>query len=60
MSDALSGFSSGGYLLNFLSEESPDTIRAAFGDDYPRLAEVKKKYNPTNFFSLNQNIEPAA
>jgi FAD/FMN-containing dehydrogenase len=60
MADALNRFSSGGYLLNFLSEENPDTIRAAFGENYQRLAELKKKYDPTNFFRLNQNIEPAA
>ena len=60
MSNALSPYSSGGHLLNFLGEESPDTIRAAFGANYPRLAEVKKKYDPTNFFSINQNITPAA
>ena len=59
MADALHPYSSGRYLLNFLSEESPDTIRAAFGENYPRLAEVKKKYDPTNFFSINQNIKPA-
>ena len=59
MSTALSSFSSGRYLLNFLSEESADTIRAAFGENYPRLAAVKKKYDPTNFFALNQNIKPA-
>jgi FAD/FMN-containing dehydrogenase len=59
MSDALSPYSSGRYLLNFLAEESADTIRAAFGENYPRLAEVKKKYDPTNFFALNQNIKPA-
>jgi FAD/FMN-containing dehydrogenase len=59
MSDALSPYSSGRYLLNFLSEEGADTIRAAFGENYPRLAEVKKKYDPTNFFALNQNIKPA-
>ena len=58
MSNALSPYSSGGHLLNFLGEESPDTIRAAFGANYPRLAEVKKKYDPTNFFSINQNIKP--
>ena len=56
--DALKPYSSGGYLLNFLAEESPDTIRAAFGRNYPRLVEVKNKYDPTNFFSLNQNIQP--
>lgn len=60
MSEALAPFSSGGYLLNFLSDESPDTIRAAFGVNYPRLAEVKKRYDPENFFSINQNIKPAA
>ncbi len=59
LSDALSPYSSGAYLLNFLSDENPD-IRAAFGASYPRLAEVKKKYDPTNFFSINQNIKPAA
>jgi hypothetical protein len=59
LSDALSPYSSGRYLLNFLSEESPDTIKSAFGDNYSRLAEVKKKYDPENFFSLNQNIKPA-
>jgi FAD/FMN-containing dehydrogenase len=35
-------------------------LRAAFGANYPRLAQVKKKYDPTNFFSINQNIQPAA
>ncbi len=58
--DALKPYSSGSYLLNFLAEESPDTIRAAFGRNYPRLVEVKNKYDPTNFFSLNQNIQPTA
>jgi FAD/FMN-containing dehydrogenase len=58
-SDALKPHSSGGWLLNFVGEESPDTIRAAFGSNYARLAELKKKYDPTNFFSLNQNVKPA-
>ncbi len=59
MANALSPYSSGRYLLNFVSEENADTIRAAFGESYPRLAEMKKKYDPMNFFSLNQNIKPA-
>ncbi|MEA2783335.1 MAG: hypothetical protein QOK29_4879 [Rhodospirillaceae bacterium] len=59
LSDALKPHSSGGYLLNFLSDESPDTIRAAFGSNHARLVELKNKYDPTNFFSLNQNISPA-
>jgi FAD/FMN-containing dehydrogenase len=44
--------------LNFLDEEGDDTIRAAFGENYRRLVEVKNKYDPTNFFRLNQNIKP--
>jgi hypothetical protein len=35
-------------------------IRAAFGDNYARLTEIKRTYDPTNFFSLNQNIHAAA
>ena len=57
--EALKPYSSGSYLLNFLAEESPDTILAAFGRNYPRLVEVKDKYDPTNFFSLNQNVHPS-
>lgn len=58
--DAMQPFSSGGFLLNFLSEESHDVVRAAFGSNYERLAELKRKYDPSNFFSLNQNIKTAA
>ena len=59
MAEAMKPHSSGAYLLNFLSEEDTDTIQAAFGANYSRLAQAKKKYDPTNFFSVNQNIEPA-
>jgi hypothetical protein len=58
LSDALRPFSSNGYLLNFLGDEEPDAIRAAFGRNYARLVELKTKYDPTNFFSLNQNVAP--
>jgi FAD/FMN-containing dehydrogenase len=58
-SDALKPHSSNAYLLNFVGEESPDTIRAAFGNNYARLTQLKAKYDPTNFLSLNQNIKPA-
>lgn len=59
LAEAMHPFSSGAYLLNFLGEESHDTVKAAFGPNYDRLVEVKKKYDPTNFFRLNQNIKPA-
>jgi Berberine and berberine like len=50
-------FSSGAYFLNFLGE-GEDTIKASFGANYDRLLAVKMKYDPTNFFCLNQNIKP--
>ena len=58
LSDSIAPFSSGGYLLNFLGEEREDTIRAAFGTNYDRLMAIKKKYDPANFFRMNQNIKP--
>ena len=44
---------------SFLNEETPDAVRAAFGGNYDRLAALKAKYDPTNFFSINQNVKPA-
>ena len=46
--------------VNFLMEEGEDRIRQAYGAaKYQRLKELKTKYDPTNFFRLNQNIPPA-
>ena len=58
--EAMGRFASGDYLLNFLGDESDDIIRSAFGVNHPRLVEVKTKYDPDNFFKVNQNIRPAA
>ena len=55
--DSIHPFSSGAYYLNYLGEEGEDTIKAAFGLNYDRLWSVKKKYDPRNFFCLNQNIK---
>jgi hypothetical protein len=58
LSDSMRPFSSGAYFLNYLGEEGEDAIKAAFGSNYDRLMAVKKKYDPKNFFCLNQNIKP--
>src|SRR5580692_7178063 len=55
LADSMRPFSSGAYFLNYLGEEGEDTIKAAFGSNYDRLMAVKKKYDPKNFFCLNQN-----
>ena len=60
MYEAFEPHSSGMHLLNFQSEPASEVIRDSFGDNYGRLAAVKRKYDPENFFSLNQNIPPAA
>jgi len=57
--DAIQPFATGEYLLNYLAEEGQEVVRAAFGSNYPRLRELKRAYDPTNFFSINQNIRPA-
>jgi FAD/FMN-containing dehydrogenase len=45
--------------LNFLGDEGAERVRLAYGDrQYERLAELKRAYDPTNFFRRNQNIEP--
>jgi FAD/FMN-containing dehydrogenase len=58
--DALHPFGAGGAYLNFMMEEGEDRIRATYRDNYARLAAVKAKYDPENFFRVNQNIRPAA
>jgi FAD/FMN-containing dehydrogenase len=55
---ALSPFASSGVYVNFLGNEGEERVRAAYGVNYERLVALKNKYDPTNFFSLNQNIRP--
>jgi FAD/FMN-containing dehydrogenase len=51
--------STGGVYLNFIGDEGQDRVRSAFGSSYERLAQVKRRYDPDNFFARNQNIVPA-
>jgi FAD/FMN-containing dehydrogenase len=55
---ALQPMSDGIKYLNFagFQEEGQEMMRTAFGDKYERLVKLKKQYDPTNFFRLNQNI----
>ena len=52
--------SNGRLYLNFPGHgEDEGLVRKAFGSEtYTKLATIKRKYDPTNFFRLNQNISP--
>jgi FAD/FMN-containing dehydrogenase len=58
--DALSPYMSDRSYTNYLSADDYDRVRAAFGSNYDRLAELKRGYDPDNVFRLNHNIAPAA
>ena len=59
--DAMQPFLADGVYVNYLGDEGQDRVRAAYGGDkYDRLVELKNKYDPTNFFRMNQNIRPSS
>jgi hypothetical protein len=55
---ALHPTSAGGGYVNFLMNEGPDRIEAAYRGNYRRLTQIKRRYDPDNTFHLNQNIQP--
>ncbi len=56
--EEMKGFTTGAY-VNFLGEEGEERVKSAYGEEkYRRLAALKAKYDPTNFFHMNQNIKP--
>lgn len=60
--DALAPHAATNRNLNFTvveDQERGNRVRASFGENYDRLVELKRKYDPTNFFRVNNNIPPA-
>jgi len=57
--EALHPYSAGGAYVNFMGDEGEDRVAASYRDNYARLAQVKRKYDPGNLFRMNQNIKPA-
>lgn len=47
-----------GSYVNYVSDEGEASARAAYGPNYDRLVALKNKYDPTNFFRMNHNIQP--
>ncbi len=58
--EALHPYSAGGAYVNMMMDEGEERVRAAYRDNYDRLARVKASYDPDNLFRVNQNIKPAA
>ena len=50
-------YASAGVYVNFMTEDESDRVAAAYGENYARLKQVKKKYDPENIFHNNQNIK---
>lgn len=51
-------YATGGVYVNFLTDDEPERVRAAYGPGYERLVTAKNKYDPGNLFRMNQNIRP--
>jgi FAD binding domain/Berberine and berberine like len=45
--------------VSFMMDEGQERVQATYGGNYERLGEVKADYDPRNFFSVNQNIQPS-
>jgi len=51
-------FVRGVYVNHLDSDDSKTRVRAAYGNNYARLEQIKTKYDPRNFFRMNNNIPP--
>ena len=58
--EALHPYSAGGAYVNMMMDEGQERVRASYGDNYDRLAQIKATYDPDNLFRVNQNIQPQA
>lgn len=58
--EAVHPYNLGGAYVNFMMDDEIDgRVQASYGPNYKRLQTIKKKYDPSNFFRVNQNIQPA-
>jgi FAD/FMN-containing dehydrogenase len=55
--EASAPYASTGAYVNFMTGDEGDRVAAAYGANYDRLKQIKKKYDPENIFHNNQNIK---
>ena len=58
LSDAVAPLASSSVYVNFMSGDGSDNVESAYGANYRRLTEIKRRYDPDNRFRVNQNIQP--
>ena len=58
--DATARFALGSVYVNFMPDDEGGRVEKAYGANYRRLAQIKRRYDPDNLFRMNQNIRPAA
>ncbi|HEX5000127.1 MAG TPA: FAD-binding protein [Terriglobia bacterium] len=56
--NAMQPYSMGGAYVNFMMDEGAEPVKNSYRSNYNRLAAVKARYDPDNFFRVNQNIKP--
>lgn len=57
--EAMAPHAAGGVYVNLLGDDEQERVAAAYGDNFGRLAELKRAWDPENVFRGNHNIEPA-
>ena len=58
--DAMRAHATGGVYVNFMPADEVDRVAKAYGPSYRRLAKAKRRFDPSNLFRMNQNIQPSA
>jgi hypothetical protein len=57
-SNAMAAHANGGVYVNLIADDEPDRIPSAYGDNYTRLVEMKRRWDNSNLFTSNYNIPP--
>jgi FAD/FMN-containing dehydrogenase len=58
--ESVAPFASGSVYVNFMPDDEKERVEKAYGSNYRRLAEIKRRYDPGNLFRMNQNIQPTS
>ena len=57
--EAMSPHAAGTAYVNFMPGDESERVEAAYGANFERLAQIKRRYDPSNLFRMNQNVKPS-